>query len=144
MATKYSKKRKKTNYYKDLYLQMQFIKKMFNVVECTVSRANELVCLLSITPTDLSSEYLIQIRYKPPGNPKVFVLSPDIPYSSCIHMYSKDKSLCLYDHRVAPWKESMKIAGTIIPWIIEWLVFYEYYVKTGVWKGDSADHQGDK
>ena len=42
-----------------------------------------------------------------------------------------DRSLCLYDPQDMPWTDQIVIAETIIPWIGEWIVFYELYKITG-------------
>jgi hypothetical protein len=49
-------------------------------------------------------------------------------------------SLCLYDWREQPWKESRHLHDTIIPWTAEWLLYYEIYKMTGKWIGRSVLH----
>jgi len=83
--------------------------------------------------------YKIRIEYRKNGVPKVRVLDPEIQWSSDIHMY-KDGSLCLYKPSEIPWKSSDNIHEKIIPWIAEWLVFYELYLFKGKWLGPSAIH----
>src|SRR5262249_40078419 len=43
--------------------------------------------------------------------------------------------LCLYDPTNDEWTPASPIAATIIPWTIDWLYYYEEWVRTGEWKG---------
>jgi len=93
-----------------------------------------------LQPTELSPPYKVKITYRYGDNPKVWVVEPKIPYESAIHMYVSDNSLCLYDWREQPWKESYHLYDTILPWAAEWLLYYEIYKLTGKWIGTSALH----
>jgi len=52
----------------------------------------------------------------------------------------KDRSLCLYFPEDDQWKISDDVHKKIIPWVAEWLVFYELYLLTGRWLGPAAPH----
>ncbi len=105
---------------------------------------NTLTCTGWIQPTELSIKYKIKIIYKPDSKPKVFVKEPDIEHNDEIHMYP-DKSLCLYYPKEMPWHNSMHLTHTIIPWTVEWLIFYELYQIQGVWRHPSVPHKiGEK
>jgi hypothetical protein len=93
-----------------------------------------------LRPTDLSPSYKIKLAYCYGDDPKVWVVDPEVPYESAIHMYASDNSLCLYDWRERPWKETHHLHDTIIPWTAEWLLYYEIYKMTGKWIGRSALH----
>jgi len=54
-----------------------------------------------------------------------------------IHMYPNG-TLCLYWPQEQPWNDSMSLHDTIVPWVAEWLVYYEYYQETGRWVGPEA------
>ena len=97
------------------------------------------MCTGQFWPHEECDRYEVEIIYKLGSPPKVFILSPEIRYSPKIHMYS-DKSLCLYYPRDMPWTNQMVIADIIIPWIGEWIVFYELYKITGRWEGPEAPH----
>lgn len=66
-----------------------------------------------------------------------------IPYNNQIHMYP-DSSLCLYHpyfdkpafHRIE--------LNSIIPWISEWITFYEQWKIYGVWLGKEIKHASSK
>ena len=48
--------------------------------------------------------------------------------------------LCLYDPRETPWQRMDNVHQKIIPWIAEWLVYYELYLIYGKWLGPEALH----
>jgi hypothetical protein len=77
------------------------------------------------------------IRYKYGGVPIVSITSPLIEPSPVIHMYG-DRSLCLYFPEDDRWKVSDDVHKKIVPWVAEWLVFYELYLLTGKWLGPEA------
>lgn len=95
----------------------------------------------TLCPSELSSSYEIKLVYKFGKNPDVFVVSPK-PLalaegkSKLPHVYDHDKQwLCLYHKPSREWTPNMMIADTIVPWISEWLLHYEYWVVTGIWHG---------
>jgi hypothetical protein len=57
-------------------------------------------------------------------------------------MYSSG-DLCLYDFREQPWMATDNLHEKIIPWVAEWLVYYELFLLTGKWLGPEAPHGGD-
>lgn len=87
--------------------------------------------------------YQVEVRYIVGFNPQVRVLSPELcrlpgnEEGSLPHVYgpSSDPTLCLFDPEAGEWDSTMLIAETIIPWTIEWLTFYEFWLMTGVWSG---------
>ncbi|MBY3123484.1 hypothetical protein ACC764_27550 [Rhizobium ruizarguesonis] len=87
--------------------------------------------------------YRIEVRYAVGSNPEVRILSPELERlpgneeGSLPHVYgpSSDPTLCLYDPLTDEWNSTMLIAEKIIPWTIDWLTFYEFWLMTGVWSG---------
>jgi hypothetical protein len=71
--------------------------------------------------------------------PNVYILKPNISPNSNIHIY-KEGSLCLFYPGDLHWKENTSIAEYTIPWIFEWLLYYELYQLTGVWEGEYVAH----
>ena len=118
--------------------QKALIEKYFPCFVCTL-RNNNLRCTGYITPSEGFETYTLQIDYKNGSTPKVKVLSPNVAYDHNAHMY-KDSSLCLFHPKETPWRKIYNIHETIIPWIAEWLVFYELYKIYGVWIGPEAEH----
>jgi hypothetical protein len=90
----------------------------------------------AIQPTAASRRYTVRIRYEYGGVPVVRVLSPELrlhPEAEVLpHTYSDD-TLCL--HLSGQWRPTMLIAQTTVPWISEWLYYYEIWLVTGQWHG---------
>ena len=90
---------------------------------------------------------MIRIEYHPPKSPKVYLQRPKLVRANddqdFNHVY-KDGQLCLYDPRENEWTQEMGIARSIVPWTIQWLVFYEVWLLTGKWCGVEAAHSEDK
>ena len=127
-----------------LIRQKQRIEYYFPFITCRVVRKKKcLVCTGEFHPHEECDRYEVKLIYESGSCPKVFILAPDIEYSIKAHTYS-DKSLCLYDSRDMPWIDNILIAETIIPWIGEWIVFYELYKITGKWEGPEAPHKPEQ
>lgn len=100
-------------------------------------KRNRLRWDMQVQPTPLSDVYDIRLHYSLERVPKVFVRSPDLvqPADDPIpHRYG-DGSLCLYLPGTGEWGRGMQLAETIIPWVSEWLYFYEIWLGTGEWCG---------
>ena len=93
-----------------------------------------------LQPTVASPKYRVKVEYSS-TYPKVWVLSPSI--TDAPHRYP-DKSLCLYYPKDRSWTQKKYTHETIVPWVSEWLVFYELWCVTGVWYGPEAPHSGEK
>ena len=48
--------------------------------------------------------------------------------------------LCLYHPLSQPWQGTEDLHATILPWVAEWLVFYELYLTKGRWLGPEIPH----
>ncbi|MEY9098003.1 hypothetical protein ABIA24_000912 [Sinorhizobium fredii] len=89
------------------------------------------------------SKYRIEIRYALGDFPEVRVLAPELtrlpenPEGPLPHVYRPltDPTLCLFDPATDEWDGSMLISRTTIPWSIDWLTFYEFWLMTGSWSG---------
>jgi hypothetical protein len=46
--------------------------------------------------------------------------------------------LCLYHPREKSWHNELLLSEVIVPWISEWLLFYEIWSITGEWKGGGS------
>lgn len=94
----------------------------------------------SITPTPLSNPYQIKLIYVRDKNPNVYVTSPRLKLfqgkTKLPHVYDTKKQwLCLYYRKTREWRRDMNIAITVIPWISEWLLHYEFWLANGKWSG---------
>ncbi len=107
-------------------------------------KGNLLVWRWDVKPSPLSSFYTIKMVYRLGSLPKVYVISP-MPLTlakgktSLPHVYStEEQQICLFyndEDNGREWGPDRIIANTIVPWIAEWLYFYEIWLYTGVWTG---------
>jgi hypothetical protein len=123
-----------------LIVQAYKLESYFPNSKCSISR-DTLVWKGSLQPSHLSSSYLIKLVYKKDSHPDVFVLKPK-PLkladgkNKLEHVYDTNKQhLCIYFRKAKEWDEGKFIADTIIPWVSEWLLHYEFWVATGIWHG---------
>jgi hypothetical protein len=87
-------------------------------------------------------EYTILLSYSPFNNyryDRIFIVNKSIKYHRDIHLYS-DLSLCLYHPLIdQPLFQKIPLVK-MIPWISEWIIFYEQWKKYGVWLGKEIKH----
>jgi len=99
-----------------------------------------MTCKGILRPLDYIEPHEIEIRVSCGASPRVFVKKPRIPYNEDIHMY-QDGHLCLYYPRDMFWSSNTSITEHTIPWINEWIIYYELYKISGVWEGLAAPHR---
>lgn len=124
--------------YRRFICQKTLIESYFPCFRCRLFN-NLLTCKGEIIPSQDCDEYSIVIQYAFRKVPRVTIAKPTIRPSSQIHMY-RCGALCLYDPRETPWLRSDNVHEKIIPWVAEWLVFYELFVICGTWLGPEAPH----
>ncbi|WP_460577313.1 hypothetical protein, partial [Hymenobacter coalescens] len=84
-------------------------------------------CIYAIPSPTSDKLYKTEITYTPPMAPKVHILDPPIEMNKHTHVYADD-SLCLYYPGDLSWSYGTHhIYDKIIPWIAEWIVYYELY-----------------
>jgi hypothetical protein len=128
------------NVYSILLIQKKYIEMHFQYLKCTISR-NTLKCTGILQPHNKCDSYKIRIIYEVGKKPKIYILNPQINYNDQIHLFS-DNSLCLYHFTDLEWDDNkIIIAKTIIPWISEWILFYEIWKINGVWLGAEIKHK---
>jgi hypothetical protein len=125
--------------YRKVVSEQVLLRKNFPFFCCRISGL-EIVCRGRIQPSEHSPIYRVEIRYAPWRTPEVRVIDPEIKFTKGAHMYG-DGTLCLYDWREQPWQNTWHLHATIVPWIAEWLVFYELLLLTGKWHGPEALHE---
>jgi hypothetical protein len=98
-------------------------------------RRNRLVWTVAIQPTPLSITYRVRVEFAPPNRPRVTVIDPPLERhkaKALPHVFPGDE-LCLYldefDGRTD------LLSDKIVPWISDWLYYYELWVSTGEWYG---------
>lgn len=119
-------------------LQKQLVEKYFPCFHCRFLN-RRLTCKGQITPSEDCDTYTISISYPFEGVPRVWVTHPQVSPSTRTHVY-RNGDLCLYEPRESPWGRLDNIHQKIIPWMAEWLVFYELYLISGKWLGPEAPH----
>lgn len=127
-----------------LIREKKLIENNFDFLNCTIKN-DMLVCEGVCKPTPLSIEYKFQINYNGKSSPKVNVIEPQISFNDDIHMFPSDNSLCLYHSSDMIWDDKKHhLFDTIIPWAIEWFVFYEIFLITGKWEHPFVPHKSLK
>lgn len=96
-------------------------------------------------PTPLNDTYDIRIVYEKGRTPKAYVESPALKPRDDVHPVPHvymDPELrpCLYYPDGTQWSSQRSLARTIIPWLAQWLYYYELWHATGEWRGGGARH----
>ena len=94
-----------------------------------------------LQPTEFSRRYKVKIQYRVKTPPKIWVVSPAL-HPKAPHRFD-DGSLCVYWAREGDWGPDMPFHETIIPWVAEWLFYYEMWLDTGKWLGSSSHASSD-
>lgn len=122
------------------------IEAIYSFLSCSIKKGI-LTCIGKVKPTEYSREYTVKIQYDAISSPKVFVDDPIIEYNDDIHMFPKDNTLCLYHPETDNFHWNTKkhnIHNTIIPWALEWFVYYELYLISGKWEHPYKPHKISK
>lgn len=118
-------------------MQKREIEEKFTFLKCRIEN-DTLVCRGIFQPENCNA-YNIRIEFRAGCFPQVYIISPEIKPNSDIHIYSEG-ALCLFYPGDMKWKDTTSIAENTIPWIFEWILFYELYLLTGVWEGEFVPH----
>lgn len=90
--------------------------------------------IIRINSSMASNSYKVKIEYKLGKKPITNILDFDGKKFKAPHTYSNNE-LCLYYPKNKEWTKYDYIADRIIPWISEWIYFYEVWCVTGTWYG---------
>ena len=82
---------------------------------------------------------LIYSPFLPFRMERIYVMRPQIQYHKDIHLYG-DLSLCLYHPIVDNPNGEIIPLVRMIPWISEWIVYYQEWKKYHVWLGKEIKH----
>lgn len=118
-------------------MQKREIENKFTFLKCRIEN-DTLVCRGIFQPENCNA-YNVRIEFRAGCFPQVYIISPEIKPNSDIHIY-REGSLCLFYPGDMKWKDTTSIAENTIPWIFEWILFYELYLLTGVWEGEFVPH----
>lgn len=138
MARTFRPPANRAQHYRHFVLQKLLVEKSFPAFRCSLN-CGSLECRGTIRPTEQSATYTVRVHYTEWGIPEVRILMPHVTPRSTIHMY-RDGRLCLYHPPTQPWSGAHDLHKTIIPWIAEWLVYYELYRTEGKWLGPEFPH----
>jgi len=107
-------------------------------------RKNRMTWSGRIQPSPASITYTVQIVALHGQAPDITVLDPPLEKregEALPHTFPGDR-LCVY--RNDEWNPSKPMATTLLPWISEWLVYYELWLPTGEWFGGGHEFRGDR
>ena len=137
---------------KTVAMQAYNLKNTYQFESCVIKRG-VMKWVQKVRPRKESREYEITVIYD--GKiPKVYLFNQGIMKSKnelIPHCYErKFKSfkneyirICLYYPGYNEWNQEMFISRTIIPWAIEWLLYYEYWRVTNKWLGGGIEYEKD-
>jgi hypothetical protein len=121
--------------------QLARVRSLYPHFESRVTRGSVLVVEGDVRPTSRSAPYRVRIEYEAGGAPEVSILSPALkPVEEggrLQHVYPGDR-LCLYRPWTDEWTPDKSLAHTIVPWVAEWLFYYELWHATGAWLGGGS------
>jgi len=128
------------NSYAYLLIEKTLIESKYDWLKCEI-KGNVLIGHGYLYAKSSGKKYKIHIKYSyhyPGRFDRVWITDPIIRYHRNTHMY-RDDSLCLYYPKDLPATRILPLA-TMLPWISEWLVKYEFWGKYKVWIGEEAPH----
>ena len=138
---------KKKNKRISLIIQAGKLKSMFPNSIIKRIKEEKLEWIGELQPTPLSKKYKVKFIYKRNKGVSAYVIEPKPlerygDLKSLPHVYStKEQKLCLYYPGIREWDVTMFYTETIVPWISEWLFYYELWLSTGDWLGGGVHPQ---
>jgi len=111
------------------------MEKYFDFIQYSFD-GNVLVCRGKVEDTLYKYKYEFEIRCVAGASPYCKIIEPaDIIPSVDIHMYD-DHSVCLFFPPDLKWNGMTPLYKLTIPWLFEWIHFYELYLVNGFkWEG---------
>lgn len=91
-------------------------------------------------PTPVSRSYRLKLDYVLSRSPEILVIDPDLRALAAgrtiPHLYDQARvRLCLYLPKTGEWHDRRLLSGTIVPWSILWLLYFEEWLASDDWKG---------
>jgi hypothetical protein len=139
MASKYFKTHRQQYQSKGLLSEhKKRIEEHYRFLKCKFD-GNVLVITGTIRQPDYKNVYQIEIRCVAGAEPCSKIVKPaDIEPSKEIHMYP-NHTLCLHYPPDMKWTGWTPVYLYTIPWVIEWVHYYEIYlINGGVWEGPQS------
>jgi hypothetical protein len=100
-------------------------------------KCDRLVWRGDVRPLPATAIYTVEIAMPRGAYPRVRVVDPELqrrPGEPLPHIY-EGGALCLFSP--GEWNDGMSLAHTVLPWISEWLYYYELWLFLGDFIGDS-------
>lgn len=130
---------------KPLVVQLQRLLTQYPESSGEVSRS-KLTWRCRLRPQSVTDTYLFEIEYRLGRKPIVYVsegrLAIEQNLDSVPHQYG-----VLDDGRIQAcldrydWNKTMFLADSVVPWAMEWALYYEIWLVTGTWQADEASHR---
>jgi hypothetical protein len=131
----------KKNWYVFLSIQKYIIERHFSWLNLEIK--NDIKALYGIGFLNINGkDYHIELYYSPFYEyryDRIYIKDKSIKYNDNIHLY-KDMSLCLYHPIIDKPKLQIIPLFKMIPWITEWIIFYNQWKKYGVWLNKEIKH----
>lgn len=133
------KKRHQKDWYAFLQVQKTLVEEHFDWLELHIHTKTK--SLIGEGKLNINDElYEIVLSYSPFKHhryDRIFIKG--ISYNKRIHLYS-DHSLCLYHPTIDKPIFQLVPLYKMIPWITEWVIFYNLWKKYGVWLAKEIKH----
>lgn len=99
-----------------------------------------------VEPTPIARVYLARLSYRLGRPPRVLIVRPDLGKLAkgrrLPHVYRQEPpTLCLYFPKTREWTADMRLVDTVVPWTYLWLLYFEDWLDTGIWRGGGV-HPG--
>lgn len=113
------------------------------------NKEKSLSWICTLRPTSLSWDYTVKLEYMRGKGVKAYVIDPKpLPLAEgkveLPHTYSTpNQQLCLFYSGYHEWHPGLLFTKTIVPWIVEWLYFYEIWLGGNGWQGGGIEHCED-
>lgn len=103
-------------------------------------RRGVLTWLYDVRPSPIGRLYTLFLRCKEGNYPSVTVRAPDLNAftngKKLPHVYRQSPlELCLFRPGKGEWCDADKLIDTVVPWSVEWLHYFEIWLRTGEWTG---------
>lgn len=135
------RKEQRKNWYLFLSIEKYLVEKRFDWIKLEMDIKNKSLYGKGILNIE-SKKYEVLLSYSPFNNfryDRIYIKDSALEYDRRIHVYS-DLSLCLYHPIIdKPIFKTIPLYR-MIPWISEWIIFYEQWKKYGVWLNDEIKH----
>ena len=99
-----------------------------------------------LRPQSITATYLFEIEYRLGEKPIVYIsefrLASEQNLHSVPHHYDAvddDRMHACLDRY--DWNKTMFLADSVVPWAMEWALYYEIWLETGTWQADEAPNR---